>query len=713
MNLEEEAPSTMGRSVLGRRIFWRSFWSVGGICALVMLVQAVLVVQLMQEQRVRAMETTVDLMLPNLANAAWQINEPNALALLQTLMAQSGVRGTRFRDETMALALPESEAAHALLKCDRDIRRSLVGMEVGSERLMSGELQLCWVDPDSVPSLLPLAALTTLPLLLVVLLAAIAPGRLISRMVIQPIAQITHVLRQGLSVLDFRLQRPPADQGDEIDQLVNELKQRTVRFMQEKGVSDKAFDALNDGLVITDPEQRVLRINSALKRLLPHGGRIREGDSLADYVPAQALQTFDRPYEFDTGGSRTLEASASPLFLPGQGQSHVYLFRDLSLKKQLEATVQQSHKMNALGSLSSGVAHDFNNLLMTIGGNAELVNELEQLSPEGRDMVQSIRVAARRGAALTSQLLSFARKQHLRVRPLCPREVVGEVVELARRTLGSTHSVELDISATQAVQTDATFLETALLNLMVNARDAQSGGGVIRVQVQDLHQGRRDWVSFAVINTGPTISRDVLQRMGEPFFTTKAKGRGTGLGLSMVMGFAEQSGGYVTMESNDGVTCIAIVLPGQRVEVEEHQDNAPVFRSSTLAPRQWRVLLVDDDAVVLQVLGRMLKTLGHEVTRAFTPNDVRGLIAQGMQWDVVLCDMVLEGANGFDVHALIEPLQPAPVFFFISGNIPPELADRLPELPHVRILQKPIELDALQQVLDEAVREDREDEAAA
>ena len=712
MNLDEDAQPTLTSSVLGRRIFWRSFWSVGGICALVMLVQAVLVVQLMQAQRVRAMETTVDLMLPNLANAAWQINEPNARALLQTLMAQPGVQGARFRDETMALALPDSDAAYALLRCDRDIRRSLVGMQVGTERLMSGELQLCWIDPDTVPSLLPLAVLTTLPLLLVVLLAAIAPGRLLNRMVIQPIAQITHVLRQGLSILDFRLQRPPVDRGDEIDQLVNELKQRTVRFMQEKGVADKAFDALNDGLVITDPEQRVLRINSALKRLLPHGGRIREGDSLADYVPAQALLTFDRPFEFDTGGSRTLEASASPLFLPGQGQSHVYLFRDLSLKKQLEATVQQSHKMSALGSLSSGVAHDFNNLLMTIGGNAELVSELEQLSPEGRDMVQSIRVAARRGAALTSQLLSFARKQHLRVRSLCPREVVSEVVELARRTLGSTHSVELDISATQAVQTDATFLETALLNLLVNARDAQLGGGVIRVQVQDLHQGRRDWVSFAVINTGPTIARDVLQRMGEPFFTTKAKGRGTGLGLSMVMGFAEQSGGHVTMESNDGVTRIAIVLPGQRAEVDHHSQT-PAFRHSTLAPRQWRVLLVDDDAVVLQVLGRMLKTLGHSVTRAFTPNDVRGLIQQGLQWDVVLCDMVLEGTNGFDVHALIAPLRPAPVFFFISGNIPPELADRLPELPHVRILQKPIELDALQQVLDEATGSGWDGEGAA
>ena len=105
-------------------------------------------------------------------------------------------------------------------------------------------------------------------------------------------------------------------------------------------------------------------------------------------------------------------------------------------------------------------------------------------------------------------------------------------------------------------------------------------------------------------------------------------------------------------------------------------------------------------------LGRMLRALGHEVTRAFTPNDVRGLIQQGQRWEVVLCDMVLEGANGFDVHELIAPIEPAPVFFFISGNVPPALADRLPELPHVRLLQKPIELDALQAVLDEATAED-------
>jgi CheY-like chemotaxis protein len=374
------------------------------------------------------------------------------------------------------------------------------------------------------------------------------------------------------------------------------------------------------------------------------------------------------------------------------------------LKKQLEASEQQSHKMNALGALSSGVAHDFNNLLMTIGGNAELISELERLSPEGKDMVQSIRVAARRGAVLTSQLLSFARKQHLKARQLCPHEVVAEVVELARRTLGSTHSLELEVLSTHAVQTDATFLETALLNLMVNARDAQAHGGPIRVRVEDVVQARRDWVSFSVINTGPTIPRDVLQRMGEPFFTTKAKGRGTGLGLSMVMGFAEQSGGHVTMESSDGVTRIAIVLPAVHTEAPVTHP-APAFRATNLPARTLKVLLVDDDAVVLQVLGRMLRTLGHEVTRAFTPNDVRGLIQQGQRWDVVLCDMVLEGAHGFDVHELIAPILPQPVFFFISGNVPPALADRLPELPQVRLLQKPIELDALQAVLDEAIAE--------
>lgn len=699
---QEQPKSSMVGSVLGQRIFWRSLLSIGLTCVLVMAVQAVLVLKLMQEQRLRTMETTVDLMLPNLANAAWQINETNARALLQTLMAQSGIREASFRDETMQLAIPDVPDAEAPV-CDKEIRRSLTGMNVGSERLMSGELRLCWVSPDNTVDLLPWALLTSLPLLLVVVLAAISPARLLKRMVIRPIAQITDVLRQGLSILDLRLVRPKADQGDEIDQLVAEIKQRTVRFMQEKGVADKAFDALNDGLAITDPDQRVLRVNAALKRLLPKGADVSEGDSLADYVPAQALRTFDRPFEFEAGSGRTLEASASPLFLPGQGQSHVYLFRDLSLKKQLEATVQQSHKMNALGSLSSGVAHDFNNLLMTIGGNAELVSELEKLSPEGKDMVQSIRVAARRGAVLTSQLLSYARKQHLKAKQLWPREVVSEVVELARRTLGSTHSVDLDVQTTWAVQTDATFLETALLNLMVNARDAQVDGGAIRVVVQDLYQARRDWVSFTVINTGPTIPRDVLARMGEPFFTTKAKGRGTGLGLSMVMGFAEQSGGYVTIESNDGVTRIAIVLPGFKVD-EKPTRPTPLFRETQLPSRPLKVLVVDDDAVVLQVLGRMLKTLGHDVTRAFTPSDVRGLIQQGMNWDVVLCDMVLERANGFDVHALIAPLQPAPVFFFISGNIPPNLADRLPELPHVRILQKPIELDALQQVLDEATR---------
>jgi CheY-like chemotaxis protein len=378
----------------------------------------------------------------------------------------------------------------------------------------------------------------------------------------------------------------------------------------------------------------------------------------------------------------------------------VYLLRDLTLKRQYEAAVQQSHKMNALGTLSSGVAHDFNNLLMAIGGNAELIGEQEQLSADGREMLSAILTASERGSVLTSQLLSYARKQHLNPRVLDPREVVDEVVAMAARTLGGNHSVQVEGHSRHAIATDITFLETALLNLLVNARDAQSGGGVLRVLVSDAQSDGRDWVYIAVINHGPAIAPEVLARMGEPFFTTKGNGRGTGLGLSMVMGFAQQSGGRMTMASVPGETRMTIVLPA----VPTDAPAADVRRGHKVSPlKQARVLLVDDDEVVLQVLTRMLQLIGHAVTAVRSPPDVARLLDQGERWDVVLSDMLMERHTGFDVHELLQAAGHRGPFFFISGNVPTALGERLDHLPGIRMLQKPIELTVLREALDTAL----------
>lgn len=693
-------PSASG-SVLGRRIAWRSLIAIGMACFLVMVLQVGLVVRIIGELRLHAVQQTVDLVLPGLANAAWQINETTARIQLQSLLAQPGVIATDFTDESMRIRLPADNATgRPSDRCDVRIERTLKGMPVGMESLTSGALSVCYVSPDGVTELLPLALWTTVPLLLVVVLATITPARLLQRMVTQPIGQITEAVRNDQSILEFQMQRPLADKGDEIDQLVAEIKGRTERLLAERGLADKAFQALNDGLVITGADRRVLRCNDAARQLLPEGDMLCEGASLVRHVPSAALQAVDLPFEFETEAGRALEASVSELTWPGQGRCEVFLFRDQSLKKQLEANQHQANKMSALGALSGGVAHDFNNLLMTIGGNAELIGELEPLSVEGQEMVRSIRTAARQGAVLTSQLLSFARKQHLKVRRLKPAQVVSEVFDLSRRTLGGGHRVELELSATHEVEADATFLETALLNLLVNARDAAVVGSVIHLRVDDMRHNDDSWVRFCVINQGPTIENEVLQRMGEPFFTTKPKGRGTGLGLSMVFGFAEQSGGFVTKESRDGVTSVAVVLPAAGGPTLAEPPAADTLRRSNERPL--KVLLVDDDAVVLQVLGRMLQALGHDVTRAFCLDDVRALVQSGRRWDVVLSDMVLDGATGLDIAASVTTDDSRPALFFISGNVPAEIGDPLKDWPSATMLQKPIDMDALHLALSQA-----------
>jgi signal transduction histidine kinase len=709
-----------GHSVLGARIFWRSLVSIAMVCGVLVIGQGLLATRLLQAERLDAVTASVDLLMPTLGNAAWDIDEHALSTVLQAVMAQPGVVAVRFADDAQQLQLPQPALQPGAQRwprpaqphagsprpvwpdCEHDIRRSLQGQRVGANTLTSGELRVCYVPSAGAPSAdrLKLALLTGAPLVVVVVLASIFPAWLLRRMVIRPIMQIIESVRSDAGGRELTLVRPAGDEGDEIDQLVAELRRRTFRFEQERGVADSAFEALRDGMVITDMRQRVLRCNAAARLLLPEGERLTVGARWGEFVPAPVLRAFEHPYAFETPAGATLEASATRLMLGGQEGSCVYLLRDLTLKRQYEAAVQQSHKMNALGTLSSGVAHDFNNLLMAIGGNAELIGEQERLSEDGRQMLSAILTASERGSVLTSQLLSYARKQHLSPRVLDPREVVDEVVAMAARTLGGNHSVRVEGHSEWAIATDITFLETALLNLLVNARDAQVSGGVLRVRVGDQHTDGRDWVSLSVINRGPAIAPEVLGRMGEPFFTTKGSGRGTGLGLSMVMGFAQQSGGRMIMSSVTGETSMTIVLPA----VAPDAGQADTRRRHKPSPlQQARVLLVDDDEVVLQVLSRMLQVIGHQVTAVASPIEVARLLAQGERWDVVLSDMLMEGHTGFDVHALMAEAGHAGPFFFVSGNIPPALGERLDSLPGIRMLQKPIELNVLREALETAL----------
>jgi CheY-like chemotaxis protein len=186
--------------------------------------------------------------------------------------------------------------------------------------------------------------------------------------------------------------------------------------------------------------------------------------------------------------------------------------------------------------------------------------------------------------------------------------------------------------------------------------------------------------------------------MGEPFFTTKAKGKGTGLGLSMVMGFAEQSGGRVEIESVEGRTRVSILLPREATGLaSDRPGHDPLGAAAPGAALS--VLVVDDDVAVLQAIVGMMRRLGHEVTAATGPEEVDAMIAQGGRWDLILCDMVLQDSSGLDVFDRVRRQGIDTPVAFISGNVPPALEERLALRPPFAVLHKPVDLDALRQLM--------------
>lgn len=689
------------RGELGHRLLVRSFLSLVLVGSVVVALQSWLVLQQKRKQQYEAVVRTVELLLPNVASASWQVSESTLRTLLRSMAAMEGVTAVRFDDGALDLVEQSRRQAPNVSpdwgRCDHLIRHDLRGYSLGSNALPSGLLEVCYASPELSPSQTSDALVAALPLLALILLASAYPAWLVGRVVIRPINQLTAAIRSS-SLLRFDPDRASADRGDELDELIAELKERTQRLYLEQGVADLAFQSLVEGMALVDDKGVLQRVNNAMCRMLQVSRETLVGARLSAHLPEAAFQRGSGATEFELAGGRVLEATWSDLRGVGARGIQVVLLRDLTEKKNLKTLVHQAHKMNALGTLSSGVAHDFNNLLMAIGGNAELLTESDRLNEEDREMIGSIRVAVRRGATLTSQLLSFARKQYLKKRPVRVGRAVDEVVLLARRTLGSAHRVVVEQTFDGDVITDPTFLEVALLNLLVNARDAQPDGGTIRIQVAQAQGTPQPMIEISIANAGPAIPPEVLARMGEPFFTTKALGKGTGLGLPMVIGFVQQTGGLFDIRSSDGETCISMKLPlaDEPVSGEAVDADSPAEGFDSTSKR---VLLVDDDRSVRETLTRMIGHCGHEVTALRSLDEVRRHWSAGERWDKVLCDVMLERHSGIDVHGFLRQEGATADFCFVSGNVPDALVERLNQIEDAAFLGKPLSSDELRQWL--------------
>jgi nitrogen-specific signal transduction histidine kinase len=334
------------------------------------------------------------------------------------------------------------------------------------------------------------------------------------------------------------------------------------------------------------------------------------------------------------------------------------LIAEMTAREQAEAQFRHAQKMEALGQLTGGVAHDFNNMLAIIIGSLELL--MRRLGPDGPrlgPMVERALTGANRAAALTQSLLAFSRRQSLDPRPTDINRCVTDMSELLRRTLDEKIIIETVLGGgLWRAFIDCPQLESALLNLAVNARDAMPDGGRLTLETSNaaLDQAYADenvevspgqYVLVAVTDTGTGMTAEIMAKAFDPFFTTKGVGEGTGLGLSQVHGFLRQSKGHVKLYSEPGVgTTVKLYLPR---DVSGLPAEAPRKElDATPIAQRFTVLVVEDDPSVRQVAMSTLRELGYVVLEADSAAVAMERLAENDEVTVLLTDVVMPGVNG-------------------------------------------------------------------
>ncbi|MDR6872132.1 PAS domain S-box-containing protein [Bosea sp. BE125] len=375
--------------------------------------------------------------------------------------------------------------------------------------------------------------------------------------------------------------------------------------------------------------------------------------------------------------------------------------RDMTERRQAEQALEaarealyQSQKMDALGQLTGGVAHDFNNLLNAVVGSLELLRK--QVTDERQlGLIENALKGATRGITLTQRLLAFARKQDLQVSSVNVYELVAGMTDLLSRSLGT--SIELETSfptSLKPVAADPNQIELAVLNLAVNARDAMPEGGKITISAKNetvpagsagsLQPG--EYVRLAVTDTGAGMDQETLARASEPFFTTKGIGKGTGLGLPMVMGTAAQLGGRLELESRVGEgTTAALWLPVSQPLSGSLSDAPEANAEPAKTTPSIRVLAVDDDALVLMNTVALLEDLGHEVVEAGSGREALRMMGEDAAFDLVITDQAMPHMTGSQLITELNDRWPGIPIILATGYA--ELPDSLPA--HVKRLSKP------------------------
>jgi PAS domain S-box-containing protein len=487
------------------------------------------------------------------------------------------------------------------------------------------------------------------------------------------------------------------------------------------------FQTSVDMIFVTDRRGKLLRVSPSVKNILGYEPEEMTGHNAIDFITTDDLDStrtqmrlarqgrqmrnFETRYNHKNGKVVTLSWTG---VWSEDVQQHFFIGRDMTDRHKLEEELRQSQKMEAIGQLTGGLAHDYNNLLTVILGNAELLAESLQRQPDLLPLAQATVDAADRSAVLTQRLLAFGRRQALDAQATDLNVLVKGMMDLVRLTAGEQIEVDLSLSSDPwIVKVDRSQVETAVLNLVVNARDAMKNVGTLRIETAhtsfdedvasispELKTG--NFMMLAISDTGTGMDPETLSRVFEPFFTTKEPGKGTGLGLSMVYGFVKQSGGHISIYSEPGVgTSVKLYFPPLDAAVHAEEENS---RGELLTGSE-SVLLVEDEPLVRTNTERQLVLLGYNVVSAGSGKEAIALFENGFRPQLLLSDVIMAGGmNGRELAERLRMRDPELRVLFMSGYTSGVLAHGDGGIPEgTNFIGKPFRRSQLARAVREAL----------
>ena len=499
--------------------------------------------------------------------------------------------------------------------------------------------------------------------------------------------------------------------------------QAALRRLQE---SERSFELLVDSvtdyaLYMLDPTGRVVSWNSGARRIKGYEAAEIIGKNFECFyseqdraagIPAAGLRTAAREGRLETEGWRHRKDGTrfwanviiDAIRTDGNLVGYAKITRDITERRAADTRLRQAQKMEAVGQFTGGAAHDFNNLLMAILGSLEILRKRLPNDPRLLALLDNAMQGAKRGSSLTQRMLAFARRQELKHEAVDLAHLVNNMLELLERSLGPTINIETRFPLeVMRVRTDANQLETALLNLAINSRDAMPNGGTITISLAkhtiagghptSLPPG--PYACLVVADTGQGMDEATLARATEPFFTTKGIGKGTGLGLSMVDGLTAQSGGKLIVQSTAGRgTTMELWFPITTM-VDGATERGPETHEGAHAERPLCILAVDDDSLVLSNVAVMLEDLGHKVIAVGSGAKAIEEIESMPSIDVVITDQAMPVMTGLQLIEILRARRPGLPVILATGfaELPPRLS------PSIGRLSKPFTQRALAQAL--------------